>query len=259
MLAEWGRMSDAERDAAYNNSAAVPGSDEAQQRRAAESAAFRAANPPTELVYGPHERQRIDLFGAGERTLVFIHGGYWQRGAREMISVVAEGPLARGWSVAFPGYRIAPEVGLDDIVADVTAALDRLAERGPLVVAGHSAGGHLAALALAHPAVAAGLAISGVFELGPIRDTFLNAKLNLTPAQLDRLSPLRRPVVGKPLVIAYGTAELPALIANSREFHSVRAAAHAPGALVPIPRAEHFSVLDALRDANGLLCRWLPG
>ncbi len=255
LLPEWGRMSRAERDAAYNNSLAVPGSDAAQRLRLEASAAFRAAHPPREIAYGPHERQRIDVFGTGAKTLVFIHGGYWQRGARDWVSAVAEGPMAHGWSVAFPGYRLTPEVSVTEIVADVMAALDRLAELAPLVVAGHSAGGHLAAMALWHDSVIAGLAISGVFELGPVRDTYLNEKLSLTEAEVQTLSPLRLAAVSKPLAIAYGSIELPALIASSRDFHAMRAAAHAPGPLLPLPNAEHFSVLDALRDADGALCR----
>ena len=66
------------------------------------------------------------------------------------------------------------------------------------------------------PASSAGLAISGVFELGPIRDTYLNEKLRLTDSEIETLSPLRLPMINKPLAIAYGTAELPPLVADSR-------------------------------------------
>ena len=69
------------------------------------------------------------------------------------------------------------------------------------------------------------------------------------------MSPLRLPVVQKPLAIAYGTNELPALVADSRDFHARRAAAHAPGPLVPVAGANHFTILEALRRPDGVLVR----
>ncbi len=112
-------------------------------------------------------------------------------------------------------------------------------------------------MALGHPAVRAGLALSGLFELGPIRDTYLNEKLRLTDAEAVALSPLRLPVSPKPLAIAYGTAELPALVADSRNLHAMRAAAHAPGPLLPVAGADHFTVVLELQNAKGLLTRSL--
>lgn len=266
--ANWSLLSRAERDAAYNNSGAVPGSPAIQSAREAASAAFRATHSrKLDIAYGAHERQKWDLFPSAEPTapcLVFIHGGYWQRGSRAAVSVLAEGVRANGWSVAFPGYRIAPEVRLTDIAADIRAALDWLVVdgpdhgvAGPIVVAGHSAGGHLTALALSHPSVMAGLAISGVFELGPIRDTNLDEKLRLTDEEVASLSPLRLPAVNKPLAIAYGTVELTALVEDSRALHAHRAAAHVPGALLPIPGANHFDIIDLLREPDGFLTRQL--
>jgi arylformamidase len=261
---DWGTLSRKERDAAYNNTDAVAGSAALSEARIAASAAFRAAHPGAlDLAYGPGERNRWDLFPAADEAapcLVFIHGGYWQRNSREGFSVLAEGVRAHGWSAALPGYTLAPDASLSGIVAELFAALDWLAAEGrahriagPLVVSGWSAGGHLTALALAHPAVRAGLAISGIFELGPLRDTYLDEKLRLTDDEVAALSPLRLPPVPKPLAIAYGTAELPALVDNSRAFHAHRAGAHAPGPLLPVAGANHFTILDALRQPHGQL------
>jgi hypothetical protein len=108
-------------------------------------------------------------------------------------------------------------------------------------------------MALDHPAVTAGMAISGVFELGPIRDTYLNEKLRLTDAEIVALSPLRLPPVAKPLAIAYGTAELPPLVSDSRDLHALRAAAHLPGPLIPVAGADHFSIVNELRSPTGVL------
>jgi len=265
---EWGSLSHAARDAAYNNSAAVADSPALNAAREARSAEFCAAHPAKlDLAYGPEPRNRIDLFPAADPAapcLVFLHGGYWQRNSREQFACLMEGPRALGWSVALPGYTLAPDASLTEIAEEVTAALDWLAANGPahgiggrLVLSGWSAGGHLTALALGHPAVAAGLAISGVFELGPIRDTYLNDKLLLTDAEIAALSPLRLPVVAKPLVIAYGTAELAALVGDSRALHARRAAAHAPGALVPVAGADHFTIVLELQKPDGVLTRQL--
>ncbi len=212
----WGRMSRAERDAAYNNTAACPGGPAYMEALRAESAAFRAARPDhLDLAYGPSQREAWDLFPgpSGSDCLVFIHGGYWQRNDREGAAALVEGALASGWS----------------------------------------AGGHLAAMALAHPAVTAAMPVSGIFELGPLRDTYLNEKLSLTDDEVATLSPLRLPAPDKPMGLAYGTAELPALIADSRALHARRAVLHRPGALLPVPHADHFTVLDALRRPGGAL------
>jgi acetyl esterase/lipase len=266
MMDHWARMDRAERDAAYNNSAAVPDSPALNAARIAASAAFRAAHPEAlDLPYGARERNKIDLFpGAGPAApcLVFVHGGYWQRNTREEFCCLIEGVRAHGWSAALPGYTLAPEASLAAIAAELRAALDWMAREapahgvaGPIVLSGWSAGGHLAALALDHPAVSAGLAISGVYELGPLRDTYLDEKLHLTDAEVAELSPLRLPAVRKPLAIAYGSRELPPLVDDSRDLHALRAAAHAGGALIPVAGADHFTILDALRDPDGELVR----
>ncbi|MFC7477123.1 alpha/beta hydrolase [Dankookia sp. GCM10030260] len=262
----WAGATPDQRDAAYDNTRAVADSAALIAARNAASAAFRATRPQhLDLAYAAGDRCRWDLFPArepGAPCLVFVHGGYWQRNRREDFCALAEGALARGWSVGFPGYTLAPEASLTRIVAEVHAALDWLQAEGPahgvagrVVLSGWSAGGHLVGACVGHPAVTAGLAISGIFELAPIRDTYLNDKLQLTEAEIAALSPLRRPMVGKPMAIAYGSAELPELRRQSRKFHAARAEAHLPGPLVPVSGADHFRILDALRARDGeLLC-----
>ena len=165
-----------------------------------------------------------------------------------------------GGRPALPGYTLAPDATLTTIVGQIRRSLDWLAAHladqsiaGRVVVAGWSAGGHLAAMALDHPTVAAVLAISGIYELGPLRDTDLNEKLRLTDEEVAVLSPLRRVHPDKPMSIAYGSRELPALVANSCKMHAARAAQHCPGLLIPIAGADHFTVLDSLRQRDGAL------
>jgi arylformamidase len=262
----WGSMSHRARDAAYNSSAAVSGSAEIVNSWIAASATLRSQRTQhLDLAYGEGERNKWDLFpGANPSApcFVFIHGGYWQSRNREHFSCFAQGLLERGWSVAMPGYTLAPAATLTKIVQETRAALDWLAAQGhahgiagPVIVSGWSSGGHLTALVLDHPSVTAGLAISGIFELGPIRDTYLNELLKLTDDEVAALSPIRLPSVGKQLAIAYGTAELPALVRNSRQFHAHRAGSHAPGVLVPVVNANHYTIMETLRSPNGILTR----
>ena len=262
----WGTMSRAERDAAYNNSEAVKNSATLNAAREVASAAFRAAHPQhLNLPYGPRERNTWDLFPAADPEapcLVFVHGGYWQRNSKDQFANLIAGPFAHGWAAALPGYTLAPDASLTTIVAEIRAALDWLAEHGPahgiagpIVLSGWSAGGHLTAMCLDHPSVVAGMAISGIFELGPVRDTYLNERLRLTDEEIAALSPLRLPVVHKPLAITYGTAELPPLVSDSRDLHAKRAMAHMPGVLIPVPGADHFTIVHELRDPDGVLTR----
>jgi arylformamidase len=265
----WGMLSQAERDAGYNNSAAVPDSPVLNAAREVASSVFRATNGMhLDLPYGKKERNAWDLFPVADPDapcIVFIHGGYWQRNSRDQFANLIGGPFARGWSAALPGYTLAPDASLTEIVAEINASLDWLAAHGPahgingpVVLSGWSAGGHLTAMCLGHPLVKAGLAISGIFELGPVRDTYLNERLRLTEEEIVGLSPMRLPMIAKPLAIAYGTAELAPLVADSRDLHALRAEAHLPGALIPVAGANHFTIVHELRDFDGVLTRQLP-
>jgi arylformamidase len=260
----WAALSQAERDAAYDNNAAVRNSAALIAERNQLSETLRASrNSFLDVPYGDRERTKIDLYPAADRTapcLVFLHGGYWQRNSRELFAMLVEGVAEHGWSVAIPGYPLAPDASLTEIVAEISRSLDWLAQNGesygisgPVVLSGWSAGAHLVAMALDHPRVTAGLAISGVYDLAPIRDTGLNNALKLTDQEVARLSPLRLPAVHKRLDIAYGTAELPALVFDSIKLHESRMAAGAPGRLVPIEGADHFSILSELRRPDGAL------
>lgn len=262
----WDSLDAAARGACYDNNAGVPDSAAQVAARNAASATYRAAHPDgLDIPYAAGARRGFDLYPAtetGAPCLVFVHGGYWQRNARADFACFAEGLNAAGWSVAMPGYTLAPEASLTGIVAEIGAALDWLAVHGPArgiggptILAGWSAGAHLAALHLEHPAVTAVLAISGVYDLAPIRETYLNEKLGLTEVEIETLSPLRLAVTPKPMTIAYGSRELPALVHDARNLHALRSAAHAPGALLPVPGADHFSILDGFRRPDGLLVR----
>ena len=253
-------------DAAYNNTVAV--ADSARfitewEKRSAEMAA--AHSDQLDFRYGPRERNRVDFFRASPANtpvLVFIHGGYWQMRAKETFRFLANGPLAHGINVASVGYTLAPKATLQDIVDEIDTAITWIAQNAAelggdatrLYISGWSAGGHLAALSLAHPAVCGALAISGIFDLEPIRLSFLNEKLRLTGGDVERLSPLLNlPRTSPPLMAACGAAELPELQRQSREFAAARARSGLPGRLTVLPNHNHFTILEELANPRGAL------
>ena len=257
-------------DAAYNNSAAVADSDRYLADWLRRGEALRARMPDhLDLVFGDAPRAQLDFFAAnrsGAATLLFFHGGYWQRNAKEGFSFVAEGPLAHGFHVAVAGYTLAPEATIDGIVREARAALHWLHQRvatlggdpARLYVGGWSAGGHLAAMLMDEPLVAGGLAISGLFDLEPIRLSYLNEKLGLDAEQARRNSPLLNlPERGAKLIIAYGGDELPELKRQSREFGAARRARGLPGKMIEVADCHHYAVLEQLAQPDGVLAKAL--
>jgi arylformamidase len=266
----YGSMDRQTLDAAYNNSAAVADSDRYLVDWLRRSAALRVRMPDhLDLVYGDAPRARLDFFAArrnGAPTLLFFHGGYWQRNTKEGFAFVAEGPLAHGFNVAVAGYTLAPEATMDDIVRQAATALrwlrHHLATLGGdparLYVSGWSAGGHLAAMLMDEPLVAGGLAISGLFDLEPIRLSYLNEKLGLDAAQARRNSPLLNlPTSAAKFMIAYGANELSELKRQSREFWTAWNAHGLPGEMIEVADSHHYAVLEQLAQPDGVLAKAL--
>jgi hypothetical protein len=254
-------MDQAALDAAYNNSAAVVDSASIIADWDRRSAELAAAYPQhLDVRYGPRERNRLDFFtahGNSAPVLVFIHGGYWQMRAKETFRFLAAGPLAHGISVANVAYTLAPDATLREIVAEVNAALTYVqanaarfgADRERIFVSGWSAGGHLTAEALC-----GGFAISGIYDLEPIRLSFLNHKLGLGEEDVRTLSPLYDiRASSNPLAIAFGTSELPELQRQSRDYFKARAQASLPSTLLELRGHNHFTILEELASPQGAL------
>jgi arylformamidase len=179
---------------------------------------------------------------------------------------MAEGPLARGFDVALPGYTLGPEARLREIVGEINGALSFLAERAgdfgfdrkKLFVGGWSAGGHLTAAVIGHPAVAGGLPISGIFDLEPIALNYLNEKLSLDASEIAELSPLRAlPAHSPPLRLFVGGAELAELQRQSVDYAQAARQRGLPIELSILPGHHHFSILDELCRPEGAITRAL--
>lgn len=253
----------------YNNGAAVPDwQDTLLPRWQRESERVRAAaGGHRDVAYGPRERNRIDTFtpqgaapAGGWPTLVFIHGGYWQRLYKDDWSVIAAPFVANGMAAAIIGYTLCPQTTIRGIAGEVEAAITHLwreaqslaLNRDRFALAGHSAGGHLTAWCMATDWTAHGLpatpfvsatAISGLFDLEPLVPIYLNEALRLDNAEALALSPAyhaRR--VDCELTAAVGGAELP-------EFARQNALLGAawPGVREwTLPGLNHFSIIDQL-------------
>ena len=260
---DWRAMSQEERDLGLNNGVAVKGSIEMVAGWEQRSGEMRKRYPAhIDLRYGPRERNRIDFLKAADNapTLLFIHGGYWQARAKEVFTIVAEGPMAHGINVALIGYTLAPDATLDEIVAEIHAGIDYLSGQLPalgaagdgIVVSGWSAGGHLTSMALSHPKVRGGMAISGIYDLEPIRHSYLNEKLKADEAVARRNSPMM--MAGgplKPLSLVVGSAELPLLRKQTADFAGHRAKHGLPVTYEEIPGADHFTIRHEMMSPKG--------
>ena len=260
---DWRGMTQEDRDLGLNNGVAVAESTDMVAGWERRSAEMRDRYPGhLDLRYGPRERNRIDFLKSREKgpTLVFIHGGYWQARAKEVFTQFAAGPMAHGINVALFGYTLAPDAALDEIVAEIHQGIDFLAgqlpdlggDPGRIVVSGWSAGGHLTSMALSHPKVKAGMAISGIYDLEPIRHSYLNVKLKLDEAMSRRNSPVMQaggPM--KPLSLVVGSAELPLLRKQTADFAGHRAKYGLPVTYEEIPGANHFTIMNELLSPAG--------
>jgi len=264
-------------EAQYNNRARVPDS-VALLARWAEASALSRSRMTCVLdePYGDGPGETLDVFPArasGAPVLVFIHGGYWRALDKADHSFVAPAFVQAGAMVVVPNYALCPAVGIEHIALQATRALAwawRHAARyggdpSRIVVAGHSAGGHLAAMLMAcdWPAVAAGLparllagglSLSGLFDLEPIRQTpFLQADLRLTPTAVRRLSPAHFPRPARPwgpLAALVGGDESAEFLRQNRLIRDRWGARSVP-VCEALPGLNHFTVLHDLVDPAG--------
>jgi arylformamidase len=265
-------------DDAYSNRAHIAGADDYPPRWAADAAAFRQAmttadRAEIDLPYGSAPRERFDLFrpeGLSKGLAVFIHGGYWMLFDKSSWSHLAAGAVARGWTVALPSYTLCPEVRIADITRQIAKAIAAAAERvsGPIVLSGHSAGGHLVTRMVSEngplaeslrPRLARVVSISGLHDLRPLLHTKMNETLRLDAAEAAAESAaLQVPIAGLPLCCWVGAEERPefrrqnALLANIWTGLGARtSAAEAAG-------RHHFNVIDELTDpASALTEAWV--
>ncbi len=262
-------------EAEYNNRARVPDHPAHISRWIADAADYRENTPPTPLPYGDGERAILDLFTPadprGAATLIFIHGGYWQAMERSYFSHMAKGANAHGISVAVPGYDLCPGNSIAGIIQQMRDACRALIRLGrPLVVAGHSAGGHLAACMLAtdwqafdpdlpEHGVRAAYAISGLFDLEPLVPTSINGALGLDAASARAASPIHwsPPRAGAILDAVVGGAESAEFHRQSEAIVEIWGRAGVDTRYESLGERHHFDVIAPLADPDSAMTRRL--
>ena len=254
-------------DRAYANGAFIAGSHLLPSKWEMEAVGFRASMGErlrSGVPYGAGARQQFDLFlprGDPRGLMVFVHGGYWLESGRESWSHLAAGALERGWACAMPSYTLAPDARIGEMTQEVANAV-RAAARlvaGPVVVTGHSAGGHLAARMGCSDqpidAVVRVVPISPLAELSPIARTAMNGALKLTEAEIAAESPARLALrAGCSAEVWVGAQERPSFLWQARvlseEWDCTWTAA---------PGRHHFNVIDDLTDPDSALMEAILG
>jgi arylformamidase len=276
-LAQLQQLDGAALDRQYNNRALVPDFAEHLARWAADSAQARTQPCTLDLDYGSGPSESLDIFPAagpaqagGAPVLVFLHGGYWRGLDKADHSFVAPAFTQAGACVVVPNYALCPVVTVPQIVLQMVKALAwtwrHVAQYGGdpsrITVAGHSAGGHLAAMLLACQwqrwaadlpprLVRNALSISGLFELESIRRTpHLQVDLRLTPAQARKVSAAWLPSPGVAagrgqLFSVAGGDESPAFLLHKQLIRRAWGRRVVP-VCDALPGLNHFSMLGAL-------------
>lgn len=255
-------------DDAYANGAYIAGAEDYVARWPLEAAAFRdglGARTTLGQSYGPSERMALDLFHpeeAAKGTLIFVHGGYWLKFDRSYWSAFAAGAVAQGWVVAMPSYDLCPAVRIAGITQQIAQAVMHVAEqtKGPLSLAGHSAGGHLVARMLAPgmlpqtvlDRVTHVMPISPVSDLEPLLRTSMNADFKMDTAMARAESPVHQPAPEVPVTVWVGADERPVFLDQARWLAEAWACDH-----VVTDGEHHFNVIDALSDPASDMIRRL--
>ena len=260
----------------YNNRAAVADHPYWLDQYAVRSAsAIEALRPARDIRYGAGPKETLDLFlpaMPARGTLMFIHGGYWRAFDKSDHAFVAPAFVDAGFAVAVINYDLCPEVTIAAIVGQCRRAVTWLVREGPqrgapapLVIAGHSAGGHLTAMmyatdwraqGLPHAPFAGGVSLSGLHDLSPLVLYSHNADFRLDDAEARRVSPVNFEARAEaPLVLAVGADETSEYLRQSQLLWNAwprnrPAAMRAP---LAIADRHHFTVvLDYTDPASAL-------
>jgi arylformamidase len=261
-------------DRQYNQRAWVANADELIHRYTVMSDAVRSRlGEPESIAYGAAPTETLDLYRAARAPaplLIFVHGGAWQRLSKRESAYPAETFVRAGAHFAAVDFAAVPAATLAHLVDQVRRAIaflygnaERLGiDRARIYLVGQSSGGHLAACALTADWAAlglpqpfeAGMVVSGIYDLRPVRLSARNAYLHLDEAGEHALSPQRHLTrLGCPLLVAAAEFDTAEFRRQGRDFALAAAAAGATVRLVEAPGFNHFDFIETLADPQGML------
>jgi arylformamidase len=273
-------VTQAEIDAQYNAAQCVADSASESRHFVTRSAQARQTlRCVLDVPFGPTLAETLDIFPADRPdapVFIFLHGGYWRALSSKEFSCVAVGPQQLGITTVLVNYALCPGVTIDEITRQVRGAvawvLRNIAGHGgnPACVAlgGHSAGGHLVAMCLQtdwqeiyglpETPLRAAMLLSGLYDLEPLRYSYLQPQIQLDDGIIRRNSPafsVRR--CATPALITWGEAETAEFVRQSAVFHQAWQGVGNDSELRPQPGANHYSVIHGLEDPASNLCQWL--
>lgn len=255
-------------DDAYANGPHIPGGEGYPAVWEKAASAFRDAlsserRTQLDIAYGDRPRNRLDLFlpaEAPQGLVIFVHGGYWLKFDKSCWSHFAAGAVAKGYAVVMPSYTLCPKIRIGGIVREVGAAIEKAADMvdGPIMLTGHSAGGHLASRMISSTTPLSSpvqqrirrvVSISGVHDLRPLMRTAMNADLAIDEAEAQAESPaLLHPIDGARLVCWVGGAERAEFLRQNALLANIWTGLGATTSDVVEPDRHHFNVIDGLAD-----------
>lgn len=263
----WEVMSQQQLDDGLNNSKAVVDSAKINKKMSEDSQLFRQKHQMIlDVAYGDSPRNKIDFLRASAEapTVIFIHGGYWMMHSKNEYTVLAEGLNKLGINVAFIDYDLTPHISFPNLVKQIHQAIDFLSHQlesfgclnKDILVTGHSAGGHLTAMALENKYVKCGIGISGLYDLRPISKSYLNQNLALNDEmEKEYSSMLNGRDNAKPLALFVGSDELMLLRKQSADYAVHRAKLALPVYYQEVKGANHFTVLNELYKPDGVITK----
>ena len=234
-----------------------------------------------EIPFGPTLAETLDIFPAAQTNapvFIFFHGGYWRALSSKEFSAVALGLVPLGITTVVVNYALCPAVSIDEITRQARAAvawvLRHIGKHGGdasrVAIGGHSAGAHLAAMCLSTrwnadyglpaDAIKAALLVSGLYDLEPLRDSYLQPQIQLDDGIIRRNSPafVVRPC-STPLWATWGERETAEFARQAGVYVAAWLAAGNSGAFAALAGAHHFSAIHGFEDSQSALCQWLLG
>lgn len=240
----------------------------------AQSEAARSSlNCSLDIRYGSGEKQKLDVFkcqNVDAPTLIYFHGGYWQRGDKSIYSFLAPPFVKAGINVVVVGYDLCPSVTITQISHEAREAIAYIwlnsttlgVNRDKITVMGHSAGGHITQMMMTTDwskinselpinLIAAGIPVSPLSYLEPVRLTnALNAGIRMDLAEADAQSPMTNhpPFTDAPQLVVVGGAETSEFHRQAKMYVESFATESRKIKFYVAPEVDHFDELNSLVD-----------